>query len=108
MIRSEQASEVTNGRREVNHFGKAAKENKITDITKKTNLMFAAVDDHVCDPASMFQDTFSLSEFILGQQEEDHQMQSTFPQMLEKNLIKEELDSEEEYQVSVIFLSVNY
>ncbi len=27
--------------------------------------------DRVCDPVSMFQDTFSLSEFILGPFEED-------------------------------------
>ena len=45
--------------------------------------------DHVCDPTSMFQDTFSLSEFILGQQEDDS--------MESSERIKEELDSEEEY-----------
>eukprot|EP00112_Aurelia_sp_Birch-Aquarium-sp1_P023879 Seg730.3 transcript_id=Seg730.3/GoldUCD/mRNA.D3Y31 product="hypothetical protein" protein_id=Seg730.3/GoldUCD/D3Y31 len=52
--------------------------------------------DHVCDPTSMFQDSFSLSEFILGPQEEACIQNSL--QMLQKNDIKEELDSEEEYQ----------
>lgn len=60
--------------------------------------------DHVCDPTSMFQDSFSLSEFILGPQEEACIQNSL--QMLQKNDIKEELDSEEEYQNQVrkIFL----
>ena len=46
--------------------------------------------DHVCDPTSMFQDTFSLSEFILGQHEDDAMEQSS-------DNIKEEMDSEGEY-----------
>ena len=49
--------------------------------------------DHVCDPTSMFQDTFSLSEFILGHQEDDS--------MESSERIKEEIDSEGEYHDQV-------
>lgn len=45
--------------------------------------------DQICDPTSMFQDTFSLSEFILGHQEDDS--------MESSERIKEEIDSEGEY-----------
>ena len=53
--------------------------------------------DHVCDPTSMFQDSFSLSEFILGQQEDDS--------MESSEIIKEEIDSEEEFHEQVRILT---
>jgi len=49
--------------------------------------------DHVCDPTSMFQDSFSLSEFILGQQDDDS--------MESSEIIKEEIDSEEEFHEQI-------
>lgn len=49
--------------------------------------------DQICDPTSMFQDTFSLSEFILGHQEDDS--------MESSERIKEEIDSEGEYHDKV-------
>lgn len=62
--------------------------------------MSALAYDHVCDPISMFQDTFSLSEFILGQQEDDLMQSSSFT-MPQASDIKEEEDSEGEYQEQV-------
>ena len=53
--------------------------------------------DHVCDPTSMFQDSFSLSEFILGQQDDDS--------MESSEIIKEEIDSEEEFHEQVRILT---
>ena len=70
-------------------------------VCKSKDFMSTLTYDHVCDPTSMFQDSFSLSEFILGPQEEE--CIQTSLQMLQKDDIKEELDSEEEYPVSKLF-----
>lgn len=64
--------------------------------------MSAVSFDHVCDPASMFQDTFSLSEFLLGQPEDDCMQSSSFSMpSSQAKMIKEEIDSEGEYQEQV-------
>ena len=54
--------------------------------------------DHVCDPTSLMQDSFSLSEFILGHPDNDS---GHF--FIDNIDVKKELDSDiEDQQVNVI------
>lgn len=56
--------------------------------------------DHLCEPISMFQDSFSLSEFILGPLDEDTS-ESYKPAMFKTNQdIKQEME-QDDYQVAV-------
>lgn len=57
--------------------------------------------DHLCEPISMFQDSFSLSEFILGPLDEDTS-ESYKPAMFKTNQdIKQEME-QDDYQVNFI------
>ena len=66
--------------------------------------------DQVCDPASMFQDTLGLSEFILGEfveESSDNFMDAMFEKN-DKDTSYENAMDEEDYQVNYIEICTNF